>query len=119
MSESDDEIVEVYSAADLAEAALLRDLLEDAGIRARIVGDQLQGAVGMLPPGEETAPKLWVFHADEGRARDLLGEYERRHNAPHPDDDTPAATWECPTCGEEVEADFELCWNCQTPRKPY
>ncbi len=27
-------------------------------------------------------------------------------------------TWRCPRCGEDVPGHFELCWNCQTPRKP-
>ena len=119
MNETDDDIVEVYSAADGAEAAFLRDMLEDAGIRTRIVGDSLQSAMGLLPLGAETAPRLWVFRADHDRARELLAEYERVHLAPHPDDDLPEETWVCPSCGEKVEADFELCWNCQTPRKPY
>jgi predicted nucleic-acid-binding Zn-ribbon protein len=22
--------------------------------------------------------------------------------------------WKCPTCGEEVEDDFNICWNCQS-----
>jgi hypothetical protein len=119
MNEADDDIVEVYSAADITEAAFLRDLLEEAGIRTRVVGDSLQTAVGLLPPGEETAPRLWVFRADEGKAREMLADYERVHRRPHPDDDPPAESWQCPTCGETVETDFELCWNCQTPRKPY
>jgi|GEM_PF-2177916 len=24
--------------------------------------------------------------------------------------------WKCPKCGETVEMDFEVCWNCQNPR---
>jgi len=26
-----------------------------------------------------------------------------------------ASEWACPTCGEVVPANFEVCWNCQTP----
>lgn len=116
MDETDAELVEVYSAADIAEAHFLQSMLEDAGIKARVVGDTLSG---MIPPGEETAPRVWVFQPDEAVAKELLAEYERVHRRPHPDDDVPAETWKCPTCGEAVEADFELCWNCQTPRKAY
>jgi hypothetical protein len=25
--------------------------------------------------------------------------------------------WKCPNCGESIEADFDLCWNCGTTRK--
>ncbi|MFN0053371.1 MAG: DUF2007 domain-containing protein [Planctomycetales bacterium] len=116
MATSDDDIVEVYSAGNVAEAQFLCDLLEEAGIRARSVG----GLLANLPPlGEDTMPRVWVFRADEDRARELIDEYERVHSAPHSDQDTPAATWTCPTCGQDVDADFELCWNCQTPNKPY
>jgi predicted nucleic-acid-binding Zn-ribbon protein len=25
--------------------------------------------------------------------------------------------WKCPACGEEVEDDFNVCWNCQRDRR--
>lgn len=110
-----EDIVEVYSAADLGEAYFLRDRLEEAGIAARVVGDTL---TGMIPLGEETAPRVWVFRRDETRAREFIAEYEQGHRRPHADDQ-PAEMWRCPNCGEEVETDLDLCWNCQTPRKPW
>ncbi len=116
MEDPDADIVEAYLAADITEAHFLRDLLEEQGIKARVVGDTL---TGMIPAGEVTAPRVWVFRSDEIRARELLDEYERVHRRPHPDEAPSAETWKCPTCGEEVETEFELCWNCQTPRKPY
>lgn len=112
MNPAEDDIVEVYSAADLAEAHFLRDMLGDAGIEASVVGDTL---TNMIPLGEETAPRVWVHRRDEDRARAALAGYERKHRAPHPDD-APEAVWICPSCGESVEADFDVCWNCQTPR---
>ncbi len=24
--------------------------------------------------------------------------------------------WRCPSCGEDVEDDFNVCWNCQRPK---
>ncbi len=24
--------------------------------------------------------------------------------------------WTCPKCGEQVERNFEACWNCESPR---
>jgi hypothetical protein len=114
MSENEEDIVEVYSAANVTEAHFLRDLLTEQGIEAQVVGESLPS----LPPGQESAPRLWVHRRDEQRAQAMLEEYERRQQAPHPDAE-PRNAWKCPTCGELVEADFELCWNCQTPRKEY
>jgi hypothetical protein len=28
----------------------------------------------------------------------------------------PAADWTCPSCGEVVPGDYEMCWSCCTPR---
>ena len=27
-----------------------------------------------------------------------------------------AIMWTCPKCGEQVERNFEACWNCEAPR---
>jgi membrane protease YdiL (CAAX protease family) len=27
--------------------------------------------------------------------------------------------WRCASCGEKVDAHFEICWNCQSPRPDY
>ncbi|HLJ12108.1 MAG TPA: DUF2007 domain-containing protein [Planctomycetaceae bacterium] len=113
----DDEIVEVYSAADLAQAYFLRTLLGNEGIEARVVGDKISTGLG-LPPVGETAPCLWVRKTDEAKARELLAEFERVHARPHPENE-PRSTWKCTACGEMVDDELDLCWNCQNPRKPY
>src|SRR5262245_37207531 len=103
---NDEDIVDVYSAADLAEAYFLRDVLADSGIQARVVGDALITGTGILPPGKETSPRLWVMRHDEARARKVLTEWEESRIHPQ-HDDAPAGPWTCPTCGERIEADFE------------
>lgn len=30
--------------------------------------------------------------------------------------DEHAAGWKCSVCGEAVPGNFDVCWNCQTPR---
>lgn len=32
-------------------------------------------------------------------------------------DEELTGLWKCPNCGESIEADFDLCWNCGTTRK--
>lgn len=111
----DAEIANVYCAQNVTEAEFLRNILADAGIEARVTG---QGTIftGALQ-NEEGIPCLWVRHADESRAREILDDYTRRRNVARPDEDRRPA-WKCATCGELVEEDFELCWNCQNPRTP-
>jgi len=47
-------IVEVYSAANIFEADSLCELLNEAGIQARVVGEDLGAAAGCLPLGESS-----------------------------------------------------------------
>jgi rubrerythrin len=110
------EIVNVYLAGTLVEAEFLRNVVSDAGIESRVVG---AGSVmaGMLPHEEHT-PCLWVHRSDESRARQLLADFEKNRARPRSESE-PSETWKCAACGELVDDDFELCWNCQNPRKPY
>jgi hypothetical protein len=66
-----DRVVEVFSAANVFEANRLCALLEEEGIRAKVVGDMLGNAAGWLPP-RETAPRVWVRQQDESRARQII-----------------------------------------------
>jgi Flp pilus assembly protein TadB len=75
----------------------------------------LQAAVGELPWGPVTSPRVWVSKQDEARALAIIAEWERQHR----DDRTEQrAPWACPRCGEEVEGNFDICWKCQAPRDP-
>ena len=69
--------VEIYRAKDSPQAHLLKSALEDAGIRAAVEGDLLQGAVG--EPGEWwAAPRIMVAKRDALKARAILEQLEDR-----------------------------------------
>jgi hypothetical protein len=70
-------LVEVYRAQNSPQAHLLRSALEDAGIHALIDGDLLQGAVGQIPAGWASAPRILVEESDAAHARQLLESWER------------------------------------------
>jgi hypothetical protein len=70
-------IVELCSAANIVEAEGLCELLEEAGIQARAVGDELGIAAGMLPLGEATTPRIWVCESDETRAREVIAQWRK------------------------------------------
>jgi hypothetical protein len=69
-------LVEVYRAKDSVQAHLLRSALEDEGIRAVVEGDLLQGALGEVPVGWSTAPRLLVEESEAAKARALLERWE-------------------------------------------
>ena len=105
----------LYTARDSLEAHFLRNLLEAQGIHSTVLGDALGAARGELPMTQETLPAVWVNSEDVERAQDLVEEYENR-GAPADEDDLERVGWTCPNCGEVIEGQFGMCWNCQTVR---
>ena len=100
----------VYHAANLVEAQLVVDELAAGGMRSRVTGSYLSGAIGELPPGDVIG--VWLDeprHLD--RARAMIEEYEATRRSRRPD-------WRCPGCDEEVGGEFGACWNCGT-RAPF
>ena len=157
---SSQEPVEIYAARDEIDATLVNSMLAEAGIKSRVVGGQIAGAVGEVPAGLPSAPRVWAPADQADAARQLIREMEKKRRASwlhdHQSDDqtaqatdvslgrqvvtvTPAALgvvpvalggkksdeplaetddlWECASCQETVTVDFEICWNCQTPRE--
>jgi membrane protease YdiL (CAAX protease family) len=104
------DLVELYRTRGLPEAHAVRGLLETAGISVRIENEFLQGALGDLPLGWTTAPRILVPRADEAVARATLDEF-LREAAPAEDQCLAcrAAMGDeavCPACGWSYERDL-------------
>jgi len=69
---ADTSLVEVYRARNGPQAHLIKAVLEEAGIRAQVTGEMLQGAFGAIPLGWATVPRIVVREADSARAREIL-----------------------------------------------
>ncbi|GBE09399.1 hypothetical protein BMS3Bbin11_01869 [bacterium BMS3Bbin11] len=66
----------VYSAQNSIDAHIVKGLLEQHGVSARIDGEYLQGGIGELPPmGLITVS---VAEEDYDRALSLVSEYETK-----------------------------------------
>jgi len=94
----------VYRAANLVEAQLVVDELAAGGMRSRVTGTYLSGAIGELPPGDVLG--VWLDeprHVE--RARAMIEDYEATRRARHPD-------WRCDPCGETIGGEFGACWQC-------
>ena len=89
------------------------DLLQAEGIAAVVQGEHIFAVRGALPV---SYPTVWVLdEADFGRARALVLEYEQSVT---PDgEDLAAEPWTCPQCGERIEGQFGLCWQCGAERQ--
>jgi hypothetical protein len=110
----DNDIVAVYAAADEPEAYLVKDLLENMGIRARVVDGTLLGARGALPFGVDTGPQVWVMQVDSERARQIIAKQESQRQTG--ESSGSAHPWVCPQCGQKVPGNFDTCWNCEHSR---
>ena len=106
-----DELVRVYRAADVPDAQLVRNMLEDAEISAVVQGETLALAMGDIPVGPSTAPTVWVHARNATRARELVEQREA-----HTPTDQPA--WTCLECGEQIEGQFAECWQCTPATSP-
>jgi len=93
----------LYSSHNRVEIQQLHDLLQANGIACMVRNDYLSGAAGELPP-TEVWPEIWLIDsANRERAEALLAEALAPVRA-HP--------WQCPGCGEQIEATFGRCWQC-------
>jgi hypothetical protein len=96
----------VHVARTLADAYIVKDVLEAHRITCVVRGAHLVGIRGEVPMDVDTLPSVWVSEADAEEAyRLVVGD-------PPP----PSGGWACPACGEEIEEQFSDCWRCGQSR---
>lgn len=72
------ELVEIVRARSAMEAHAIRILLEEHGFDVRIDGEALLGALGGLPVGWETAPRVLVPADEAAGAVELIETIKRQ-----------------------------------------
>ncbi|MGK4476426.1 DUF2007 domain-containing protein [Aeromonas molluscorum] len=92
----------LYRASHSLEAHALKGALEVEGIPVRLSGEGLAGAIGELPV-DLLQVTLLVREQDRSRAGGVIERYQQRQGN----------GWLCGQCGEENEANFEICWRCR------
>ncbi len=100
----------IYSHVNPAMVHHVKNVLDNHGIESEVRGEHLVGAIGGIAPIDAWV-ELWLV--DESR----LQEAERIVEDLLVDTDVEATgeesePWTCPNCGEEVDAQFAVCWNC-------
>ena len=82
----------------------MQSILESQGIPTYIRNQFASSVMGEVP-FIEVCPQLYVLNdGDLEKARQLLLMHEVGPSA--------AQAWNCPGCGQEIEAQFAECWNC-------
>ena len=100
--------VELYRARGLPEAHAIRVALEEEGIAVRIDNELLQGAVGELPMGWNTAPRIMVERDQQEAARRIVVAILER--TMHPEE-TDYQSDRCLACGATMR-EFDICPKC-------
>ena len=94
---------QIHESLTLAEAHLIRGVLEAEGIAVEIRGEHLTFGEGHRSPAAELRPSVWVNAADVPRAREVLA--ATSGPAPPAAAEVSAdATGEVPVAGEEAQA---------------
>ena len=109
----------IYSAGQIAEAIMLKQLLSERDIDAVIENQALQGALGELPPGPATNPRLRVAAADAEKAREVVKAFENqgklsRQRVVEVDEDFNEDWTAWPTCPSCHARRQTVCPICET-----
>lgn len=99
----------IYAHPDTGVTHLLKNELEQNDIEAVIKGDHLAWAAGGAAANEAWY-ELWV--EEDAQIQRALGIVHRFIQRNVVEEIEPSESWTCPNCGEEVEAQFALCWKC-------
>jgi hypothetical protein len=98
-------------APNLITAQHWMNVLSTAGVPCQLHNRYLNGALGEIP-ADQCAPEIWIVDdRDETLALRIL---EGARNGPA----SNARSWRCAKCGEVLEAQFTVCWQCGTERDP-
>jgi hypothetical protein len=103
--------VEVYRAKNLPQAHAIRISLEDLGIQVQIEGELLQGAIGELPIGWTTAPRILVEESQAGSAREIIDCIDAEL-MDVPEEEAENEVTRCLACGTVMADGTPKCPSC-------
>lgn len=101
----------IVAKANIQDATWIKHVLELNGVTTHLWG----GSIAAWDPltivtGGVDPVRVVVAASDEIFALKLIEEIDQ------PMDDKTVGPWICLTCGEKVDGNFALCWNCQKER---
>jgi len=96
-------MIQIHLAHDIQQANLILHCLEQNNIKAIILNQFTQGALGELP-FTQAYPEIWVEENNKERAIALIESFEKL-----PLNDN---TIFCSQCNEVNPENFETCWSC-------
>jgi hypothetical protein len=96
----------VHTTEDQVYLHHLKNILEAQGIACVIKNERLASIAGEIPM-VNVWPELWVRDVmKEKWAKEIINDFEKSV--------VEGENWICENCGEEHQAQFKDCWNCQS-----
>jgi hypothetical protein len=99
---------EVFSSPDFTAVGYYKSMLDEAGISSFIQNENAN-SIGLA--GAMFFPALCII--DDASYDEAIHILKSRQFKP---DAVGVEEWTCPSCSEKNPGNFELCWNCDTPR---
>lgn len=99
---NDQDLVTVARFRNPQEASISKGALDAEGIQAYLIGAEAATTLSYVGSAIGGV-RLQVASDDSGQAKQVLATTM---------EDTSTAAWQCPACGSDVDAGFELCWSC-------
>lgn len=104
-----EELVTIATYPTPAEAEVARVALEAEGITAFVTNDNLVGMTWILGNAVGYVKLLVAAPSAERATRILEAHFDNWSQV-------DAEPWNCPRCGEDVDAQFDECWSCGAAR---
>ena len=105
MSDRDD-LVSIYKAANVTEAHLVKNIMQQAGIDAQLT-EEYDPLAGL----NIASPDVLVHRRDFVRAESVIDQYEERQVAR-----MQGPEWKCEGCGAMNYAGYDSCDTCGASR---
>ena len=98
-----------YASFDRIAVHQVMEMLQDAGIPVLLKNEYIQGAIGEIPAVDNDIEVWLMDDAWRPRADALLAQWESER-------DVEGYAWVCSECQEGNDAEFGVCWSCQTSK---
>src|SRR5262249_22593818 len=107
MTNDPQDLISIYRAANVTEAHLVKNLLLDADIDAR-VAEENEPLAGL----SIAAPDVLVHRRDQARATTVIQQYEAKQI-----ERVEGPEWTCAACGASNIAGYDSCDTCGAARE--
>lgn len=106
----------IFTDPSVVPCDLLKGCLEVQGLRVILKNERGSACAGVgypipfMPSATFAWPEVWVADEDVDAAARIVAEMKQNQMSTD-------APWKCGQCGETVDGELGVCWNCETPKE--